>query len=480
MSEPATRLHQDRVPWTPALFRLMAGLLLSLFVAAMDSTVVGTALPTIAKDLGSFSLYPWIFTGYLLTSTTTVPLWGRLADMAGRRTVLMTGLAVFVLSSVLCGLARNMPALILFRSLQGIGAGCIQPVTFTVVGDVFPIAQRARLQGFFSAMWAIAAIVGPALGAAFVSTIGWRWIFGINLPIGIVACTLLWGYRERRPQSARQPIDIAGALTLTAGVALLLWGLGAGSAGAHPIWPAAAAGAILLGLFALVERRAPAPTVPLDLLRHRVTGPAIAASLLAGTLMFAVTAYVPLYVQAGLGGTAYAAGAALAPMSLGWPVGSVVAGRILLRAGFPRLVAAGAGAMVAGSTVLALLGHTPLLVGAACAVIGLGMGLLSTPILILLQTAVGWERRGAATALNQFSRTIGGAVGVSLLGVLIEAKVGAGGAAALGGTARPALATAIGSVFWVDVGIAVAALALALIILASRPPALGGTAPGRA
>src|SRR6202162_6029109 len=159
----------DRVRWTPQLYRDMAGLMVSLFVAAMDATVVGTALPTIARDLGSFQLYPWIVAGYLITATTTVPLWGRLADLHGRRRVLLVGIVMFVVASALCAASPSMVWLIAFRTLQGIGAGCIQPVVFTIVGDIFPLQQRARLQGLFSSMWGVAAIVGPILGALFVS-----------------------------------------------------------------------------------------------------------------------------------------------------------------------------------------------------------------------------------------------------------------------------------------------------------------------
>src|SRR5487761_540687 len=219
----------ERVPWTPQLYRVMAGLMVSLFVAAMDSTVVGTALPTIARDLGSFQLYPRIVAGYLITATTTVPLWGRLADLHVRRRVLLVGIVVFVVASALCATSSSMIWLIAFRTLQGIGAGCIQPIVFTILGDIFPLKQRAPLSGLFSSMWAIAAIIGPALGALFVSTIGWRWIFLINLPLGVVAAALVWGYMERRPKKAgTRRLDVRGSLLLTAGVVLLLVGLGAG------------------------------------------------------------------------------------------------------------------------------------------------------------------------------------------------------------------------------------------------------------
>ncbi len=449
----------DRLPWTPALVLLMAALMLSLLVAAMDSTVVGTALPTIVRDLGGFSLYSWVFTGYLLTSTTSVPIWGRLADIVGRRTILLCGLGLFVGGSVLSGFAPTMPFLVAFRLLQGVGAGCVQPVVFTIVGDTFPIAQRARLQGFFSAVWAVASVAGPILGALFVSTIGWRWIFDINLPIGLVAAGLIWTYREpRRPEIGDRHLDLLGALFLTVGIAGLLVGFGAGSANAGINWPVVVGGAVVLALFFLFERSVRVPVVPLDLLRSRVVGPALAASILAGTLMFGVTAYVPLLVQDGLHGTPFMAGAAVAPMSLGWPVGSVTAGRLLLRAGYERLLLAGSVVLVVGTGGLALLPHSALVAGITAAVMGLGMGLLSTPVLIVIQSWVPHRRRGAATAFNQLSRTVGGALGVGLMGILIE-----------GDAAPAAIQQGVGHIFWVLVAVAVCSLALcAGILLVSR------------
>jgi EmrB/QacA subfamily drug resistance transporter len=458
----------DRVPWTAARAAVTGGLMLSMFVAAMDSTVVGTALPTIAGQLGHFQLYPWIFAGYLITGTTSVPIWGRLADLHGRKPVLMAGLGIFVGSSILCGFAWNMESLILFRVLQGIGAGCIQPITLTVVGDFFPLRQRARIQGLFSAVWAVAAVAGPLLGALFVSTIGWRWIFDINVPIGIVSTLLLWGFKEQRGEALGGHIDYLGAGLLTAGIALLLWGLGSGNAGGQPVWLAVALAVLILAAFAAVESRSPSPTVPLALLRHPVIGPAILASMLAGTLMFGVTAYAPLFVQGGLGGTAFQAGAAAAPMSLGWPLGSIFAGRTLLRFGFERLAVAGSLALVAGSALLAAMaGHGLPWVAGSSFVTGLGMGLLSTPLLIVIQSSVGWAQRASATALNQFSRTIGGAVGVSLMGALLAARAGPGAASALRHSAAGGqlLERGLSAVFWVLVGLAIATLLASFGIL---------------
>ena len=459
------------LPWTPQLVRIMAGLLLAQFVAALDSTIVGTALPTIARELGDFSLYPWIFSGYLLTGTTTVPIWGRLADVYGRRSVLLAGVAIFVGASLLCGLAPNMLALIIARTLQGVGAGCLLPVMLTIVGDIFPVAQRARLQGLFSSVWAISSVIGPLTGALFVSTIGWRWIFGINLPIGVASVLLLRGYREdRQPGGGR--VDPVGAIGLTVGIALLLFGLGTGSTAAQPQWPVVAAGGVVLAGSFLWERRSANPTVPLRLLRSPVIGPIVLVALLFGVVMYGATAFVPLFVQGGLGRSAYEAGFALAPLTLGWPVGSTLAGRLFVRVGYQPLLVAGGLAMTAGALMLALLNSSTAWVGAASAVLGLGMGLISTPTIIVIQSSVPWRERGAATALNQFSRTIGGAVGVSLLGVLLLAQLGVHAANPLrGGGGSHAAAALIGgleTVFWVLVVLAAGTLAGSIWILLAK------------
>ena len=464
MSAPA-----ERLPWTPQLLRLMAGLMITLFVAAMDSTVVGTALPTIARELGQFSLYPWVFSGYLITATTSVPVWGRLADMHGRRRVLLIGIAIFVVASLLCGASPGMGWLIVFRTLQGIGAGCIQPVVFTVVGDVFPMPQRARLQGFFSSVWAIAAIVGPVLGAVFVSTVGWRWIFVVNLPIGAIATALVWRYKEHRPEAAAvRALDLRSAVLLTGGIGLLLWGLGSGSADATPTWPVVAAAVVALALFGVIETRAGAPLLPLELLRHRVVGPAILIGVLAGTVMFVVTAYVPLFVQQVQGGSPYAAGAVVGAMSVGWPLASTAAGFLMVRVGYQRLVLAGGLMILAGTglLVLATSERNVLVTAASSLVVGAGMGAFTSPLLIVIQASVEWSRRGAATALNQFARTIGGAVGVSLLGLVLQASVSAEADPLL---ARAALAAGLRTDFSILVGLSMVLLATAVAMMRGSP-----------
>ncbi len=311
--------------WTRPKVILTAGLMACLLMSAMDSTIVGTALPTIAGQLGDASLYSWVVSAYLLTGTTTVPVWGRLADHLGRKRILLIGLTLFVAGSLLCGLAPSMLALVLFRGLQGIGAGCLQPIAMTVIGDVFPLEQRARVQGLFSGMWGLAAVLGPLLGALFVATIGWRWIFDVNLPIGLVSAVLVLSYREHVQRRGGRRLDFAGAALLTAAVALILYGLSSTvGRGSGPTWGLMFGGLLLLTVFLVRSRGRHEAIVPLWLIADRVIGPAMAATVLGGALMFVCTTYAPLYVQGVLGGTAINAGFAVAPMSIGWPLAAVV------------------------------------------------------------------------------------------------------------------------------------------------------------
>jgi MFS family permease len=372
--------------------------------------------------------------------------------------------------------------LVAARAVQGVGAGCLLPVALTAIGDLFPLEQRARLQGLFSSVWAVAALVGPALGAIFVSTIGWRWIFWINLPITIVAAVLLMAYRDAPPAGERGRLDYAGALLLTAGIALLLFGLDGAGRG-EPAWPLIALGVVVLALFAVEQRRSANPTIPASLLRHPVIGPATAAAFLAGIVMFGLNGFLPLYVQGVLGGSSYEAGVTLSAASVSWTVAAIVGSRIMLRVGYQRLVVTGALAMVLGTALLAALPPAApvALVAVAAVLVGLGMGQLQTPLLIVIQSVVDWRSRGAATALNQFSRTIGGAVGISLLGLLLADRSRAAAVASgvdpahvanpLSGTGHldaataPLVGSALHAVFVVLLAISVLTLIVSVAIL---------------
>jgi len=481
------------VTWTAHTIRLTVGMMVAIFVSAMDASVVATAVPTIAGQLGQFSLYPWLISGYLLTSTTTVPLWGRLADIHGRRRVLLAGLAWFTATSLLCGWAPSMAWLVAFRALQGVGAGCILPVALTMVGDLFTIEQRARMQGAFSSVWAVAALAGPTLGAVFVSTIGWRWIFFINLPIGVAAAALLWSHRDA-PAGRPARLDYLGAVLLTAGIALVLLGLDGGGGSASPLWPLVALGIATLVGFVVAQRRTENPTIPVAMLRHRVIGPATAAAFLAGTVMFALSAFLPLYVQGVLQGSSFAAGAIVSASSIGWTVTAMFSGRFMLRFGYERLVLGGALSMVAGTAALVLRppGSGIVWVAVAAFVVGMGMGQLVTPLLIVVQSVVDWSSRGAATALNQFSRTIGGAVGVSLLGLLLSARAMAAapahgvdpravanplsGSGHVDAATAPVITDALQAVFWVLLLLALGTLAIGVAILLTSKGRVGARA----
>src|SRR5437660_3559 len=283
-------------------------LLLSLSMAAMEMTVVSTAMPTVVGDLGGIHLYSWVFTGYLLTSTVSVPLFGKLADLYGRKPVLLAGIGVFLLGSIASGLAGGIGTLIAFRALQGLGAGAMQPTTLTIVGDIYNLEERSRMQGVFGAVWGVAGLIGPLLGGIIVKYLSWRWVFFINVPAGIAAAALLVGALHENVERRRHSLDWAGAGLLTVGLTALLIGVHGGRAALLGL-PVAA---LSLLVFLVVERRAPEPVLPLDLFRQRVIGVATVAGALVGAGMISMVTYVPLYVQAILGGSPTEAGGSVA------------------------------------------------------------------------------------------------------------------------------------------------------------------------
>ena len=468
---------------------VVAGVLFGTFLAALDTSIVGTAMPTIVGQLGGLPLYPWVFSGYLLTSTTTVPLYGRLADLYGRKRLFVIATLLFLLGSILCGLAQSMPQLVLFRMLQGLGAGGIIPVTLTILGDLFSIEQRARLQGLTSAVWGTSAVIGPTVGGFITDTLSWRWVFYVNIPFGMASLLLIGLALSERVARRPHRIDYAGAAALTAGLTLLLLGLLRAGEGRGwtvlDVSGSLALGALLFGAFLLVEARAAEPVLPLRLFQRRLISVVFAGGVLIGVGMFGVTSYLPLFVQGVLGGTAITAGAVVMPFALGWSLASTASGRIILRFGFRTSVVAGMTAMLVAGLILQLVpGRAELLWPvAAAALFGVGMGFSSTAFIIAVQNAVGWEERGIVTALVGFSRTIGGAVGVAALGTVLSAtmrsRLGVAASEASSNalldpelraaldaaqlvTLRAALADALGAVY---LGILIAvALAFALVV----------------
>ena len=466
----------------------VVALMLGLFLAAMEMTVVATAMPTVVGELGGLELYAWAFAAYMLTATVSVPIHGKIADLRGRKPVMLAGLALFLLGSLACGFATSMGALIAFRAVQGLGAGAIQPMTMTIVGDLFDVRARARMQGFFGAVWGIAGLVGPLLGGAIVHLVGWRWVFWVNVPFGLSsAAVLALGYHER-PERHEHRLDLAGAALLAVTVLATLLAVRSREAAALAL-PAAAAG---LALFLLVERRATEPLLPLDLFRQRIMAVTSVAGALVGAAMFGVVTFVPLWVQSVLGATPTEAGAAIAPMAVGWPIASTLSGRLLVGGRYRRLIRGGLGLTAASALALALLpvaGASLLAVQVVTFLYGVGLGLANTPLIVAVQTSVPWSRRGVATASTMFFRTIGGTISVGLLGGVLAHALSQAGASRevverLLGPERASVAPevvarlsaalqgAMGIVFWAVAAIAAAALVVSFAFpkVAPAPP----------
>ncbi|HSH45575.1 MAG TPA: MDR family MFS transporter [Longimicrobiales bacterium] len=408
-----------------------AALILGMFLAALEATAVGTAMPTAVAELGGVARYSWVFSAYLLTSTTTVPMFGKLADLYGRRRIYIISGVIFMAGAALCGVATTFPQLIAYRAIQGLGAGGLMPVAITLVGDIYPLEERGRIQGLFSGVWGVSSLVGPAAGGLITDYLSWRWVFYINIPFGLASLVMLHIFLKERQPRREHRLDLPGTLSLTGSVALLLLTMLEGS----ELWgwldPRT------LGLFALSglgltfflwhERRAAEPMLPLELFRNRVIAVSSAGSVVIGTVLFSATAFVPMFTQGVLGGTALDAGLTLAPMSIGWPLASATAGWLLLRVGYRPLAILGGVLASAGCILLATAdaGSTRGLVMVAMFIAGAGLGLMSTPYVVAVQNAVPWERRGVATSSVQFFRTIGGSIAVAALGAVLNARLAA-------------------------------------------------------
>ncbi|MBX5436013.1 MAG: MFS transporter [Alicyclobacillaceae bacterium] len=396
--------------------------MVATFLTAMDSTVVSTAMPTIVSDLGGLGSFSWVFAVYLLTTAVTTPIWGKLADLFGRKLAFTAGTAVFLAGSVLSGFSHSMGQLILFRALQGIGAGAVMPITLTIIGDIYTFEERARVQGLFSGVWGISGILGPLIGGFFVDWLSWRWIFYINVPIGLASMLLVWVFLHESFMRQRKHIDYAGAITFTVGISALLYALLSGGSqyrwNSGVIFALFAVALVALVVFVALEARSPEPMVPLRLFTRRVISVSNGATFLASAILIGVSAYLPLWIQGILGHAATSAGLTLAPLSIGWPVGATVGGRLMLRIDPKVTSLAGMVAVVVGTMWLAVahVGTPQWVFVAIMLIIGFGFGFSMTAFMVVIQSVVGWNMRGAATASNQFVRALGQTVGVAAFG----------------------------------------------------------------
>ncbi|MGH7355659.1 MAG: MDR family MFS transporter [Candidatus Rokuibacteriota bacterium] len=409
------------------------GVMLAIFLAAIESTVVALAMPSVVASLGGVRYYSWVFSGYLLTQTITLPLWGRLSDIYGRRAVYLAGLATFLAGSALSGASHDMAQLIAFRMIQGLGAGSLMTLGYTLVGELFGLEQRAKMQGYLSGVWGVASMVGPPVGGLLTDFVSWRWVFYMNLPFGIVAMALIWAaLRHQARPTRRGSLDYRGAAYFTLGLTLVLLGLvEAGREGGG--WgPGAAvllaAGVASLGVLVAVERRAADPLLPLRLFESRMIVAAVATRLLVGTAMFGALAFIPLFVQKVTGLSATGSGAVLAPFVIGWVIFSPLSARLVLRLGYRSIVAAGMACLTGAFWLMSRWDSSLTLTGAMrdVALAGVGMGLVVVPMLIAVQSAVDRRDLGVATSLIQLMMSVGGMLGVAAMGTVMAHRLDGG------------------------------------------------------
>ena len=428
--EPAPVITRASVGLRSERGPVLLGVMLSMGLIAIDATILATAVPSVVNDLGGFSQFPWLFSIFLLTQAVTVPIFAKLSDSYGRKPVVLAGIAVFGVASVLCGFAWSMPALIAFRALQGLGAGAIQPTCMTIVGDIYSLQERAKVQGYLASVWAISSVVGPTLGGVFVETLDWRWIFFINIPLAALAFWMISRRFHEKVERVKHQVDVAGAVLLALGASLLILGLLEGGV----LWEwvslpglgVPALGVALVVAFAFVERRAAEPILPTWVFRNRLIVTTSVAGLAIGAVLIGLTSYVPLYAQSVLGRNALVAGFALAALTLGWPIAASLSGRVYLRIGFRSTAILGGAIALVGVAGLTLLRPTTSIwqVGITCFVIGIGMGFIAVPTLVAAQSSVEWNVRGVVTGTSMFSRSMGSALGIAVFGAIANAGLG--------------------------------------------------------
>jgi len=417
---------------------VMAGALLAMVLAALDQNIVNTALPRMVGDLGGMAHLSWVVTAFMLTSTTTTPLYGKLSDIYGRRTLFFVAILVFLAGSLLCGASQSMGQLIAFRALQGLGAGGLLTLAQAAIGDVVSPRQRPRYQGLFTGTFALASIAGPLLGGLITSALSWRWVFYVNLPVGILALAMI--AVGLRPSSGQvRPIDYAGALLLTGATAALLLLLAWG--GTEFPWASldsaamAAGTAALAGLFLWREARAPEPLIRLSLFRNPVFARGVAVGGMMAFAMLGSTVFLPLYFQLVLGMDPAAAGAMMLPQVVGMVLTSVVGGRIVARLGRNRpFLLAGLGleaAALASLAAFAFIAASPSIFLISMGALGLGMGMGMPNLTTAVQNAVAHRELGAATGAMTFARSLGGALGVAGSGAIMSGRLAATGAGGL-------------------------------------------------
>ncbi|MDP4086216.1 MAG: MDR family MFS transporter [Bacillota bacterium] len=407
---------------------VLASVMLAMFMGAVEATIVSTAMPAIVADLGGFTLYSWVFSSYLLMNSVTVLIYGKLSDLFGRKPILFFGIIVFLIGSILCGFANSMKTLIIFRLIQGFGAGAVTPIATTIVGDIYTKEERAKIQGYLSSVWGISAILGPAIGGLLVQYVNWHYVFWINIPLGILSIVGLMLFLHENVEKKQHQIDYLGALLLTISISSLMYVL---VEGGHIGWKSPVSIGLLflflisLLLFIFQESRAVEPVMPFFIWKERSIFIANVTSLTTGIMLIGLSTFLPTFVQGVMEQTAIVAGFTLTAMSIGWPIASTIAGRMLISVGYRTTSIIGGVALIVGSIAFVTLSADtgPIWAALGSFLVGVGMGLTSTAFIVSIQSTVSWQQRGIATASNMFMRNLGNTIGAALLGGILNAKL---------------------------------------------------------
>ena len=418
----------EQTPDRRTRLSIIAGGILAAFLAALDTTALATVMPTIAEELGGLNLYSWVFAGYMILSAVSMPLWGKLADLYGKRRLFFATVAIFILASILCGLSSSIYHLIAFRALQGIGAGGLASIPFAIISTVFPPHERGKALGAIASAWGVSSVLGPIIGSTIVLSLDWRWVFFINTPVGLTAVAVIASsYREPTPHPVRR-IDYLGAALLCVAIVSFLLSLRVDDSAMAGMRTGLGIAALVSALlFVWRERRAPDPLLHLEFFRARGFSLGNVLGFTASFAMFGVIAYVPLFAQITRGGSAMEAGAIITPMSLSWSLASVAAGRMAHRIGEGHLIRFGILVMILGlllartASPATPLWHLILVVVAT----GVGMGVQSPSLMLTVQQSVNQASVGVATSTQMLARSLGGALGVTVMGAVMVASMSA-------------------------------------------------------
>jgi EmrB/QacA subfamily drug resistance transporter len=399
---------------------VIASVMASMFMIATEATIVSTAMPQIVAQLGGLRLYSWVFSSFLLTQTAMTVVFGKLADIYGRKPVMLAGIGMFLVGSILAGFAWSMPMLIAFRLVQGIGAGAVQPVALTIVADLYPVRERAKVQGYLASVWAISAVVGPMAGGVIIRNLSWAWIFWINVPIGFIAVAGFIAFLNEGRTNQGRSIDIAGAVLFATAVASLMITLTEAEGGSG--WIAAAIFCVSSFLFVVHEQRASDPIISFALWSRRAIAATNGVAVLASMALMGLTTFLPMYVQGVLQRSPVVAGLALTTLLVGWPAAATFASRTFVMFGLRRTMLTGCVLLPLGAVVFVVLtpDSSPIAAAFGSLVMGCGMGLVSVTSLVMIQEIVPWSERGSATASNIFARNLGSTLGATVLGAVLN------------------------------------------------------------